>query len=82
MAINQIQEAIEEYERVARSATQQYEQLLKKAELDLRSSMGSGETTSEPSNTDVVTMTRQEYNQLQDQLAKVSAFIQQHPEIV
>ncbi len=81
MAINQVQEAIEEYERVVKAGTVQYEQLLRKAELDLRAAMGSDEIASEPSS-DVVTMTRQEYTQLQEQLAKVSAFVQKHPGIL
>lgn len=80
MAINRVQQAIEEYTRVVKNAASEYEDALRKAELDLRSIMNSSETP-EPPVDDKVTMSKGDYDLMQDQLAKVAEFIKKHPEI-
>lgn len=81
MAINRVQQAVEEYERVAREAAKTYEETLRKAELDLRAAMSSADAPEPPSEAGTVTMSRDDFEQLQDQLKKVSEFVKAHPEL-
>ena len=79
MANNRIQEAVRNYERLAGEAARTYENTLRKAEQDLRQAIESCEV-SEPLEEEKVTMTRSDYDELQNQLGIVKTFLEKHPE--
>ena len=80
MGTIQVQEAVARYERIIKQAAQDYEEALKAAESDLRNALTTADVPG-PSDPNVVTMTRSDYEQLQAQLSKVAEFIEAHPEL-
>ncbi|MDX1698966.1 MAG: hypothetical protein R3250_00040 [Melioribacteraceae bacterium] len=81
MANNRIQEAVRNYERLASEAARTYESTLRKAEQDLRQAIESCDV-SEPLEEEKVTMTRSDYDELQNQLSKVQAYIAKNPSAI
>lgn len=86
MGINRVQQAVEEYERVAKKAAQVYEDALqvykdalRKAEADLKFAMSSNEP--EPPVQNTVTMNKDDFDNLQNQLKVVSEFIKNNPNL-
>ena len=79
MGINRVKQAVEEYEQVVQEAARVYEKTLREAESSLRVAMSS--TDPEPPAEDNVTMSRGDYENLQEQLLKVADFIKANPEL-
>ncbi len=80
MGTSRIQEAVGRYERIVKQAASDYEDALKAAESDLRNALVSSDV-SEPPDSGMVSMTRSDYEQLQEQLNRVASFIEAHPEL-
>lgn len=79
MAINRVQEAVEHYQRVVKQAATQYEDALRKAELDMRSAMA--QDAPEPPDSDTVTVEKATWDKLQEQLNIVQDFIKKNPNL-
>jgi hypothetical protein len=81
MAIRQIDEAVQGYQRIVDQATAEYETLIKQAEIELVTTLNALEKSVPPIDGDTVTMSKANLDVLNTQLEKVERFVEAHPDL-
>jgi hypothetical protein len=79
MVTNSLKAAIDRYNQILKETTMSYERSLRDAEFELRNSMGGLAQNAIPPGEDTVTMSRKDFDELQEHLEKVRAFVSDNP---